>query len=86
MEDKEYIDWFNKGYSLSAYKPELAKAIREAMRNETSDKAQGFIEGAKQYETEITAEKSRIKRHQNYKLPAANSKQEPTKDKIQKEK
>lgn len=83
MEDKEYIDWFNKGYALSEHKPELAQAIHDALKSGTSDKAHGFIDGSKQYETEKEkiAEKSKFNKNQNYTLPTSTTGKVPAKEK-----
>lgn len=67
MDDKEYLDWFNKGYALSVHRPELAEKISNALSKHSDGRASGFKDGHRQYslEKEHTKEPDYL-RTQNY--------------------
>jgi|GEM_PF-2962787 len=81
MEEQLFINWFNKGYSLSEQKPELARSIQESLSLKDDVRAQGFVAGHEQFIAEKEKLMDKAKTRRNYKLPQSANSKVPGKEK-----
>lgn len=81
MEEELFINWFNKGYSLSEQKPELAKSIQDSLNLKEDVRARGFVAGHEQFIAEKEKHQDKGKFTRNYTMPKSADNKLPRKEK-----